>query len=104
LPQLNPSWFVINPWIYVITAILVVAFLIIAIVWGVRAHQGKILAGREEMVGKTAVVDTALEPKGVVLIDGELWTAISEEGRIDAEEEVVITRVQGLKLYVKKAK
>ena len=104
MPQLNPSWFVINPWTFVITAIIVVVFLVFMVIWGIRAHQGRILAGREEMLGKTAVADTALDPKGVVFIDGERWTAISEQGQIEPDEEVVITRMQGLKLYVKKTK
>ncbi|GAH14180.1 unnamed protein product, partial [marine sediment metagenome] len=31
---------------------------------------------------------------------GERWTAISETGRVEPEEEVIITKVDGLKLYV----
>ncbi|MFC1963764.1 NfeD family protein [Chloroflexota bacterium] len=102
MPQLNPDWFAINPWLFVITAVIVVVFLVFAVIWGVRAHQGRVLAGREEMLGKTAVADTTLDPKGAVLIEGERWTAISEEGQIEPDEEVVVTRIQGLKLYVKK--
>jgi len=49
-----------------------------------------------------AEVDIALEPKGVVLVEGERWTAISEKGRVAKGEEVIIIKVDGLKLYVTK--
>ena len=43
-----------------------------------------------------------MKPKGTVFIDGERWTAISEKGRMEPGEEVIITKVDGLKLYVTK--
>jgi membrane-bound ClpP family serine protease len=80
--------------------ILVVIFLVFVVIWVVRAHQRKVAAGSEELVGRTAVVEVALAPKGVVLIEGERWTAIIDKGRAELEEEVIITRVEGLKLFV----
>jgi membrane-bound ClpP family serine protease len=38
----------------------------------------------------------------MVLVEGELWTATSEAGRIEAGEETVVTKVEGLKLKVTK--
>jgi membrane-bound serine protease (ClpP class) len=80
--------------------ILVVIFLVFVVIWVVRAHQRKVEAGIEELVGRTAVVEAALKPKGVVLIEGERWTAVIDNGRAEPEEEVIITRVEGLKLIV----
>ena len=94
--------FQVNPWLIAIIVIGIVAFLAISIIWGIRAHRHQVLAGREELVGKTAEVKIALEPKGVVFVEGERWAAISEKGRVEPEEEVIITRVDGLKLYVTK--
>ena len=51
-------------------------------------------------MGKTAVVKIALEPEGTVFIEGERWTAISETGRVEPGGEVIITKVDGLKLWV----
>jgi membrane-bound serine protease (ClpP class) len=96
--------FYVPTWMIVIIAVVVVAFLVFAIIWSVRAHHKKVSAGKEELVGKTAVVEIALEPKGVVLVEGERWTAIAEEGRVEPEEEVIITKVDGLKLRVTKKK
>jgi membrane-bound serine protease (ClpP class) len=86
-------------WI-VLLVIVIVIFLVFVVIWVVRAHQKKVSAGKEDLVGRTAVVEAALEPKGVVLIEGERWTAIIDKGRAEPEEEVIITKVDGLKLMV----
>ena len=100
--QIDPSWFQIPPWLIVLVVISTVAFSAIAIVWGIRAHRHQASAGREELIGKTAEVLTAMEPKGTVFIQGERWTAISEGGRVEPGEEVTITKVDGLKMWVTK--
>ena len=100
--QIDPSWFQIDPWLIAIVAIGMAAFIAIAIIWGIRAHRHQASAGREDLVGKTAEVKIALEPKGIVFIQGERWTAVSETGRVKPGEEVIITKVDGLKLYVTK--
>jgi len=100
--QINPGWFRVDPWLIAIVAIGIVAFLAVSIIWGIRAHRYQVSAGREELVGKTAEVLIALEPKGVVFIQGERWKAVSEKGRIESGEEVTITKVDGLKLWVTK--
>lgn len=70
----------------------------------VRAHRRQATTGREELPGKAAIVKVALEPEGTVLHEGELWTAILDEGKAKPGEEVIITRFDGLKLYVTKKK
>jgi len=98
--QIDPTWFRIDPWLIAIVAIGIAVALAITIIWGIRAHHHQVSAGREELVGKTAEVKIALEPKGVAFIQGERWTAISETGRVEPGEEVIITKVDGLKLWV----
>jgi membrane-bound ClpP family serine protease len=92
----------ISPWLIAVIAICVAGFLAVAIILGIRAHRHQAAAGREELVGRTAEVEITLEPKGVVFVEGERWTAISEKGRVEPGEEVIITKVDGLKLYVTK--
>ena len=86
----------------IVVAIIIIAFVVLVVYWSIRAHQNKVAAGKEELVGRTAVVEIALEPKGVVLVEGERWTATVDKGRIEPEEEVIITKVEGLKLTVTK--
>ncbi|MDH4068229.1 MAG: serine protease [Dehalococcoidia bacterium] len=81
----------------IVFAVGFVAFVIYAIVKG---QKRKLSVGVEEMIGKEAVVRTTLNPKGTVLAEGELWTAIAEDSTIDAGEEVIITRTEGLRLWV----
>jgi len=92
----------VTTWLIIIIVVFVVAFLFIAIYWGIRAHRNRIAAGREDLVGKTASVEVALEPKGIVLVDGERWTAVIENGNAEPEEEVIVSKVEGLKLIVTK--
>ena len=100
--EINPSWFYVSPWLNAVIVIGIVAFLAVTIIWGIRAHRQPTLAGKEELLGKTAEVLTVLKPKGTVFILGERWAAISEKGPVKPGEEVVITKVDGLKLWVVK--
>lgn len=84
----------------VISIVLAVAFIVFVIYAIVKGQRRKLSAGIEEMIGKEAVVQTALNPKGTVLAEGELWTAIVEGSKIEPGEEVIITKVEGLKLWV----
>jgi membrane-bound ClpP family serine protease len=89
----------------IISIVFAVAFIVFVIYAIVKGQRRKLSAGTEEMIGKEAVVRTALNPKGTVLAEGELWTGIAEGSTIEAGEEVIITKVEGLKLWVtKKAK
>ncbi|MBI2850131.1 MAG: hypothetical protein HYX80_03705 [Chloroflexi bacterium] len=91
-----------NPWLIALIVVLLAAFAAVTIIWGIRAHRLKVTAGVEELIGKTAEVRNALNPKGSVFIEGELWTAVSEAGNIESGEQAVITKVDGLTLYVAK--
>jgi len=94
--------FQIDPWLIATVTILVAAFFAFVIQRVIRVHRRQAFSGKEELVGKTAVVKVALNPEGMVLFKGELWAAVSEKGRVKPGEEVIITRVEGLKLYVTK--
>ncbi len=92
--------FQINPWLIAIISICIAALFAFVINRVIKAHRYQATTGREELVGKTAIVKVALEPEGTVFFKGERWTAVSEKGRVEPGEEVIITKVDGLKLYV----
>jgi len=56
--------------------------------------------GAESMIGREAIVVEELDPEGMAKLDGVLWLARSEEGRIRAGEVVKIVDVSGSRLYV----
>jgi membrane-bound serine protease (ClpP class) len=58
--------------------------------------------GVESMLGKRGVARSALDPSGMVYLDGAYWTAQSEDGTVEEGEAVVVTAIKGLKLTVKK--
>jgi membrane-bound ClpP family serine protease len=91
-----------DPWLIVLGIIAIIGFIAIAVIWGIRAHRHQVLAGKEDLIGKTAIVRVTLQPKGMVFIQGEQWTAVSETGRVEPGEEVIISKVDSLKLYVAK--
>ena len=88
-------------WIIVL-AVIIIIFTIFVVNRAIRAHQLQVSVGKEDLIGRTATVDTALAPKGVVFIEGERWTATSDKGTVNSGEEVVVTKVDGLKLRVTK--
>lgn len=93
---------VVDIWVIALVVVCLVAFALVTIVWGIRAHRLQVAVGSEELIGRTAEVRVALTPKGSAFVEGELWAAISESGNIDVGEQVVITKVDGLTLYVTK--
>ncbi len=92
--------FQIDPWLVGTITICIASFFAFVVQRVIRAHRSQASTGREELVGKTAVVKEALEPEGTIFFKGERWKAVSEKGRIKPRDEVIITRVDGLKLYV----
>ncbi|MFC1941763.1 NfeD family protein [Chloroflexota bacterium] len=92
----------VDTWVITVIVIIIVIFTAFVVYWSIRAHHKHVAAGKEDLVGRIAVVETALEPRGVVLVEGEHWTATSDSGRVEPEEEVIITKVEGLKLRVAK--
>jgi membrane-bound serine protease (ClpP class) len=92
--------FQVNIWLIILIAVLFSAFLAFVINRIVSAHKRQATTGREELLGKTAVVRTPLEPEGKVLYEGEIWTAVLDQGHAEPNEEVTIRNIDGLKLYV----
>ena len=94
--------FQVDPWLIAgvtITITLVFAFVINR---AIIAHRRQAKTGREDLIGKTAMVKVTLKPEGMVFFKGERWEAISDTGPVEAGEEVVITSVDGLTLHVSK--
>jgi len=80
----------------------VTAFAVFVVGAIVRGQRRRKATGAEGMIGKTAIAKTPLDPTGTVLTHGELWTAASEGGKVAPGEEVIITKVEALKLWVTK--
>ncbi len=80
----------------------VTAFAIFVVGAIIRGQRRRKATGAEGMIGGRAIAKTPLDPTGTVLAQGELWTAVSEGARVTPGEEVIISRVAELKLWVTK--
>jgi membrane-bound serine protease (ClpP class) len=94
--------FSIDPWLITTVVIAITGFFVFIVYKVIAARRQRAFTGAEEIVGSTALVKKALNPKGVVIFRGENWTATSESGTIEPDEEVVITKYDSLKLWVTK--
>jgi len=94
--------FQVNIGLIVVIAVCFATFLAFVINRVVAAHRRQATTGREELLGKTATVRITLNPEGTVFCEGEIWTAVLDQGRAEPKEEVIIERFDGLRLYVTK--
>jgi len=83
-------------------AVGVTAFAVFVVGAIIRGQRRRKATGAEGMIGTIAIAKTPLDPTGTVLAQGERWTAASEGGRVAPGEEVIITKVEALKLWVTK--
>ena len=88
--------------ISLVLLLVIVGYYIKDIISTINTLFRRSVTGREGLVGKTAIARTPLSPRGTVFVEGENWTAVSEEGRVEVGEEVVVTGVNNLVLSVVK--
>jgi len=54
------------------------------------------------LLGRIAVTDSQMSPKGTVLIDDEVYEAVTDGEYIEPGRGVKVTRVKGKKIIVKR--
>jgi membrane-bound serine protease (ClpP class) len=94
--------FQIDPWVITGVVLVISGFFVFVVSAVIRAHRRRAATGREGLVGKTAIAQMTLNPTGTVFLEGERWTAVAEDGRIEPGEEVVVSKVEGLRLRVRR--
>ncbi|GAQ94881.1 membrane-bound serine protease [Thermodesulfovibrio aggregans] len=68
-----------------------------------KAHKRKPVTGVEELIGMKGIAKTDIDrQRGMVMVHGELWQAISDH-EIKKDEEIIVEEVIGLTLKVRKA-
>jgi membrane-bound serine protease (ClpP class) len=102
LPGYNPS---ISLWL-LITLAAIVGLLVLLMAREVHlSHHGERYVSpleQKALVGAVAEVSKRLEPKGEVLVGGEVWQAELEGGgAAEPGERVTVTAVEGLRVLVK---
>ena len=75
------------------------------LIFALRAQAVPVLMGQESLVGKVGLARSGLSPTGMVQMGGEQWSAELEggDGAVGPGTKVEVVRVEGLKLFVRKA-
>ncbi|MDD4873527.1 MAG: NfeD family protein [Dehalococcoidales bacterium] len=98
-----PGWNINIPVLLIIAIMIAwLAMSVFLYVAGFRALDRKLIDGPEAILGKKGKVIKELDPRGLVKINGELWSAESKDGNLDVGEEVIVTSHEGIKLVVKR--
>ena len=93
----------VDRWLIFLVAGAISAFFIFVVGAVARTRKRPSITGIKTMIGMKGIAKTDLDPIGVALVHGESWNARTEEGRIEAGEEVVVNDIRGLQLSVKRA-
>jgi membrane-bound serine protease (ClpP class) len=97
-PFLRVSWLVV----LMMTAFTAGFFLLIAGL-GVRAHWTRVTTGAEGLIGARGKARTPLRPEGSVMVGGELWRAVAEDGAdIEPGDEIEVLGADGFTLRVRR--
>lgn len=77
-------------------------FVALGAVLAVRSRRQPVRVGEESLIGRVAEVRRALEPEGMVFLDGALWQAVSENGDAATGEAVRVVGRHRLRLIVER--
>jgi membrane-bound serine protease (ClpP class) len=94
----------VSPWVIVPVAGLLVLFFGTVVSAAIRARRMPRLGGVERVVGRDGIVETNLDPDGVVLVASEQWSARSIGGTLPRGTRVRVVGVDRLRLEVEPIK
>ncbi|MBC8400706.1 MAG: nodulation protein NfeD [Candidatus Marinimicrobia bacterium] len=95
-PVMKVSWHVILP-----VTVFTVLFFLFAIGFGIKAQRSKPVTGISGMIGLKGLSRTEIAEGGVVMVNGELWKAVSDKA-IPPDMPVEVVNVEGMILKVKR--
>lgn len=89
--------------IIIISSLALAALSIFLLYLGLNAQKNRKSLGSESLIGTEAVVSSAIytDKNGEILVLGERWRAKSDEN-IEIGEKVIIEKVSGLTMFVRK--
>mgnify|MGYP005848926595 CR=1 FL=1 len=96
----DTAYLAISPWLIAGVAIFNTGFFLFVVQAIARAQRRKAVTGSEGLVGAVGAARTKLDPEGYVYVQGELWSAVSENGVIEAGAPVRVIGTRGLRLVV----
>ena len=68
-----------------------------------KVHRTQVHTGKEGLVHERGVARTAIDPRGKVLVHGEIWNAVAKSP-IEAGQQIEVESVEGMTLTIKPMK
>lgn len=90
----------VNPWVIGIMALTIIGFSFFILRAILAAIRKPPQSGPQRLIGLYAETLSDLNPLGQVRVETENWSAISVEGEIPANSQVMITGIKGVRLEV----
>ncbi len=94
----------VSPWVLAANTLVLVGFFAVVVRAAVKAQRQAALSGKQVVLGRTGIAESALDPVGVVRIGGETWTAEAEDGPVPSGDDVVVVAIDGLRLQVRRSR
>lgn len=85
------------------TSIVTASLFLVIVIFALRAQRRRISVGVEALLGRIGTAHTDLNPKGMIHVAGELWSAemSDREQHLEAGKRAEVVAVEGLRLKVK---
>ena len=89
----------------IIAAVVVITILFFTFVigLGIKAQTRKPTTGKEGLLNEMGEAISDLDPSGQVKVHGEIWRAVSIEGKILKGSKIIVAEISNLLLKIKKA-
>lgn len=95
-PQFGPQW-----WAVLVVVLGAALFFVFGIATVVRSRFSTPTIGREHLVGRRGIAETAFDPEGIVSLDGARWRARSHRAAgLRPGDSVEVLEVKGIMLEV----
>ncbi len=92
----------VSRWLALVIPAIIGVFLVVFVGALVRMRRAPAISLNRSLIGLAGKALTPLSPDGVVLVGSERWDATAEDGPLDEQTAIVVTRKDGLKLTVKR--
>lgn len=86
----------------VTVGVLTALFFAFVVAKALRAQRPRPVTGKEGLLGREGIAKTCLDPEGSVLVAGERWRAVTEDGPVEPGERVEVLQVDGFRLRVRR--
>ncbi len=100
VPEFGP-WLGVSFWTIGGVSTVMAGFFVVVARLVARSQDAQVTTGREGLIGATGEARSALDPGGMVFVDGALWDATAIGGQVAAGERVEVLALEGLRLTVR---